>query len=178
VKLAVHGGAELTQRLLALSRKQPLCPKRVDLGAIAASMIELLRRSLGEEIAMTLDLAPALWPALAGPGQVETAVLNMALNSRDAMPSGGDLIIATRTRIIAQGDRCDLAAGDYVVLSVTDTGTGMSPEVLSCAFEPFFTTKELGKRLWSRAVIDLWFCQTIGAMFRSRARWAVGRPCP
>ncbi|HUN51355.1 MAG TPA: PAS domain S-box protein [Candidatus Sulfotelmatobacter sp.] len=141
-------GAELTQRLLAFSRLQPLQPMPVDLNEMVANMRDLLRRSLGEAIAVETGLSPALWTCQVDPGQFETALVNLAVNSRDAMPSGGCITIETGNISISEGDRGyddELAPGDYVVLSVSDNGVGMSEAVRNRVFEPFFTTKEFGK---------------------------------
>lgn len=145
IKKAVRRGAELTQRLLAFSRKQPLSPQAIDLGELIGGMSDLLRRSLGDEIAIEIEIDHPLWMALADPGQVEAALLNMALNSRDAMVDGGLLTISSRNAVIGPDNTDDLVPGEYVVLCVSDTGTGMTAEVRSRAYEPFFTTKEIGK---------------------------------
>ncbi len=141
-------GAELTQRLLAFSRRQPLRPRPTDLSALVDGMRELLSRTLGETIEISVSQPSGLWPALVDAGQVENALLNLAINSRDAMPDGGRLDIACANRVIGARDTLanpDIKPGDYVVISVGDTGTGMSPEVKERAFEPFFTTKEVGQ---------------------------------
>jgi PAS domain S-box-containing protein len=141
-------GAELTQRLLAFSRRQPLMPRSIDLGALASGMSDLLERTLGATIEIHMVAAPDLWPALADPGQVETALLNLAINSRDAMPDGGRLTIECRNAPLDDSfvaNNPETTPGDYVLLAVSDTGSGMSPEVLSHVFEPFFTTKDVGK---------------------------------
>jgi len=145
---AAKRGAELTQRLLAFSRKQRLLPQVVDLNACIADMIEMLRRTLGETIEIETALAEGLWRMRVDPHQLENALLNLAINARDAMPKGGKLTIASANiRLDAAGAAAlgDLAPGDYVRLSVSDSGTGMAPEVIEHAFEPFFTTKEVGK---------------------------------
>ena len=138
-------GAELTRRLLAFARRQTLQPRAIDLNAYIAEAVTLLRRTLGESIAVRLALAPGLWPVQADASQVGDALLNLALNARDAMPAGGTLTIATAShRIDATAPPGELPAGDYVALSVTDTGSGMAAEVLERAVEPFFTTKQPG----------------------------------
>jgi len=138
----------LTQRLLAFSRRQPLDPRPVQVNQLVSSMEELLRRTMGEQIGVELQLAPELWPVLCDPHQLESAILNLAINARDAMPDGGRLIIETSNLALGPEDaarRPGLAQGLYVCLSVTDTGTGMPESVIEKAFEPFFTTKPLGQ---------------------------------
>ena len=139
-------GAQLTQQLLAYARRQNLSPRSVDVNAVIAGMGELLQRSLGGLVQVETELAPDLWPATSDPTQLELVVLNLAINSRDAMPEGGRLRIATSNVHQPEVARLDaLDPGDYVRIAVTDTGTGMSRDVLEHAFEPFFTTKEIGK---------------------------------
>ncbi len=140
--------AALTHRLLAFSRRQTLDNRPLDVGALAVSMADLLRRTLGEQVSLTIEMAPDLWPAVADDNQLESAILNLAINARDAMPNGGQLTILGRNvhlsdRELTDSDRAE--AGDYVEISVIDTGTGMSPEVLTKVFDPFFTTKPLGE---------------------------------
>ena len=145
IRNAVDRGAELTQRLLAFSRKQPLTAKPISLDTLVLKMNDLLARSLGEEIIIETSLWADPWLAFADQGQVEASLLNLTLNSRDAMPTGGKLTISTSKVSIEPDDDTDLDTGDYVVLAVSDTGTGMTPDVLARAYEPFFTTKEVGK---------------------------------
>ncbi len=145
---ATARGAELTRRLLAFSRHQPLRPQVIDLGALVSGMSQLLTRTLGATIEIKIAAAPDLWTASADPGQVENAVLNLALNARDAMPEGGKLTIECQNARLDEtgaARKQEAAAGDYVVLAVSDTGWGMSAEVLEHVFEPFFTTKEVGQ---------------------------------
>ena len=138
-------GADLTRRLLAFARRQTLQPRRIDLNAYLPNHIAILRRLLGESITITTTLADDLWPTRADPSQVGDALLNLAINARDAMPHGGTISIATaNTHLVAGEPDGEVTAGDYVVLSVTDTGIGMPPEVLERAVEPFFTTKGPG----------------------------------
>jgi PAS domain S-box-containing protein len=140
--------AELTSRLLAFSRRQALQPVAFDLNARVAGMAELLHRTLGEQIELRTELAEGLWPALADPGQVESVVLNLAVNARDAMAEGGQLVVTTANIELDEDYarlRDEVRPGAYVQLTVSDTGTGMTPDVVERAFEPFFTTKEVGK---------------------------------
>jgi len=145
---AADSGAALTHRLLAFSRQQALQPEDTDLNQVATGMTDLLRRTLGEQIEIDIGLSEDLWPALADKSQVESALLNFAINARDAMPDGGRLAIETaNTQLDADyaARNAEVAPGDYVVLAVSDTGSGMAPDVVERAFEPFFTTKEIGK---------------------------------
>jgi PAS domain S-box-containing protein len=145
---AAERGAALIRQLLAFSRRQTLMPERLRLNDLAAGMEDLLRRTLGEHIEIELRLRGDLWSAFADRGQVESALLNLAINARDAMPDGGKLTIETdNAHLDAEyvDHNGDVTPGDYVALAVTDTGNGMTPEVLERACEPFFTTKEFGK---------------------------------
>jgi signal transduction histidine kinase/ActR/RegA family two-component response regulator len=139
-------GALLTEALLAFARKQRLTPIPADLNSIIVAMSEILRRSIGPTIEIRHALATDLWPVMIDIGQIETALLNIALNARDAMPRGGIALIETANIGATREELPEEVAGqDCVLVSVRDTGTGMSPEVLERAFEPFFTTKEIGK---------------------------------
>jgi len=147
VEAALHG-AELTRSLLAYARRQPLQPEQIVPNDLVAGMVRLLGRTLGEDIGISLDLTDDLWPIEVDRAQLEACILNLATNARDAMPSGGSLVIATRnaraddTYLVAHPD---VAPGDYAVIEVTDSGCGMPPEIMKQIFEPFFTTKEVGK---------------------------------
>ena len=141
-------GAELTRQLLAFARRQPLAPSVVDVNELVAGMTRLLERILEENIEVVLKTGRDIWPVLIDPAQLSAAVANLATNARDAMPKGGRLTIETKNAqldadYVALNPEVD--AGDYVLLEVSDTGTGMSPETLSQVFEPFFTTKEVGR---------------------------------
>jgi signal transduction histidine kinase len=149
--LAIQGcrsAAQLTHRLLAFSRRQALEPTRLDINRLVSGMSELLRRTLGETINVETVLAGGLWPTFADANQLENALLNLSVNARDAMPNGGHLTIETANAYLddAYARRFgDVAAGQYVLLSVTDTGTGIPADVLEHLFEPFFTTKTAGE---------------------------------
>jgi PAS domain S-box-containing protein len=137
-------GADLTRRLLAFARRQPLQPRQIDVNALIRESVKLFKRLLGEHIAISLKSAPGPCCVLADPAQLEAALSNLFTNARDAMPRGGKLLINTRRLRLDAGDvaeRPDLAPGEYVVIEVTDTGVGMTPEIASQIFEPFFTTK-------------------------------------
>ena len=141
-------GARLNQRLLTFSRRRKLAAEIVNLNDQVLSMSELLRRTLGELISIATELRHDLWLTRADRSEIENAILNLAINARDAMPSGGHLRLETRNTVIDQdAARLEegLAPGEYVCLAVTDTGTGMGPDIMRRAFEPFFTTKEAGK---------------------------------
>jgi signal transduction histidine kinase/CHASE3 domain sensor protein/DNA-binding NarL/FixJ family response regulator len=145
---AAQRGASLTQQLLAFARRQPLAPMPINLSALLPDMAELLQRTLGEHIEVRVVDAVGLWTAMADPAQVESALLNLALNARDAMPGGGRLTIEVANKVLDRDyarRHAEVTPGDYVMLAVADTGTGMTPAVLARAFEPFFTTKEPGK---------------------------------
>ena len=145
---AAHRGAALTQRLLAFARKQPLQPRLTMVNQLVGEMSDLLQRSLDPSISLEMVLADDLWPTTIDPSGLENALLNLALNARDAMPKGGKLVIETaNVRLDPDyvAPHRDVLPGDYVMLSVSDTGQGMAPEVRDRAFEPFFTTKEVGR---------------------------------
>lgn len=140
--------AVLTSRLLAFSRQQPLAPEPVDANKLVSRMSELLRQTLGEQIEIETVLAGGLWKTHIDPPQLENAILNLCVNARDAMPEGGKLTIETHNCRLDEGysaSHPDVVAGQYVLVGVTDTGTGMSPEIIERAFDPFYTTKEVGK---------------------------------
>jgi PAS domain S-box-containing protein len=140
--------ATLTQRLLAFARRQPLAPKPLDLDKVVAGMSELLNRSLGELVQLEIVTSPGLWPVEADPNQLESALINLAVNARDAMPKGGTLTIETANAHLDSGysaSHSEVPPGNYVVIAVSDTGIGMPKEHLARVFEPFFTTKEIGR---------------------------------
>jgi signal transduction histidine kinase len=151
VEAAIQGGqraATLTQRLLAFSRRQPLAPKPLDLNKLVSGLSDLLARTLGESIRIETVLAGGLWQTLADENQLENALLNLAVNARDAMPDGGKLTIETANAHLDEAytrQEQEVTPGQYVQLAVTDTGTGMPPEVMAKVFEPFFTTKGTGR---------------------------------
>ena len=135
----------LTQRLLAFARKQVLQPQSVDMRRLVEGMQGLLVRTLGENVRLIVEADSALWPTLVDPNQMELVILNLAINARDAMPDGGTLSITVSNRESGRDAPPELAPGQYVVLKVSDTGTGMDAATLARATEPFFTTKDPGK---------------------------------
>lgn len=140
--------AALTQRLLAFSRRQPLSPRPLNLDKVVGGVSEMLNRTLGEVVKLEVVTSPGLWTVEADPNQLESAIINLAVNARDAMQNGGKLTIETANVRLDEeyaAAHAEVAPGQYVVLSVTDTGSGMNRETVARAFEPFFTTKEVGK---------------------------------
>ena len=151
IEAALRGAeraASLTQRLLAFSRRQALEPASIEINKLVLGMSELMRRTLGEEIELETVLAGGLWRALADPHQLEIALLNLVINARDAMPNGGKLTIETANasldEVYAAANE-QVSPGQYVLVAISDTGTGMTAEVVAKAFEPFFTTKQVGQ---------------------------------
>jgi len=151
VDAAIQGAqraAQLTQRMLAFSRRQPLAPKPIDVNRLVQGMSDMLSRTLGETIQLEPVLSGGLWRALADENQLENALLNLAVNARDAMPNGGKLTIEAANVALdeayAAAEQDNVRPGQYVMIAVSDTGTGMPPHVLAKVFEPFFTTKDIG----------------------------------
>lgn len=145
---SANRAAGLTHRLLAFARRQPLAPRATDIRPLVDGMEDFLRRTLGEQVQLVVEIAPEIWPALTDANQLENAVINLAINGRDAMPKGGQLTIHARnvavTEVISAAQD-QIEPGDYAVVSVRDTGTGMEPALLKKVFEPFFTTKPIGQ---------------------------------
>jgi PAS domain S-box-containing protein len=145
---AAERAANLTSRLLAFSRQQPLQPTPLDLNTLVREMTDLLHRSLGEQVELEGVLSPRLWLVEVDPNHLETAILNLAVNARDAMPDGGKLTIETANTYLDEGytkKDAEVVPGQYVMIAVSDTGTGIPKDQLARVFEPFFTTKELGR---------------------------------
>jgi PAS domain S-box-containing protein len=137
----------LTQRLLAFSRQTPLAPKPVDIGRLVGGLSDLLRRTLGEQVTVETVLGGGLWRANVDPNQLEVAIINLAVNARDAMPKGGKLTLETANVYLDESyaaSQVEVVPGQYIMVAVTDSGSGMTPEVLAKAFDPFFTTKDVG----------------------------------
>ncbi len=147
-RAAVERAAALTHRLLAFARRQQLAPRPVDPDGLVAGMAELIRRTMGPGIRVDLQLRDGAWGVMCDPNELESALLNLCINARDAMPEGGNLTIGTDDARLSAADVAgqeEAAAGDFVVITVSDTGQGMPPNVVSRVFEPFFTTKPLGQ---------------------------------
>ncbi len=142
---AANRGTSLTQRLLTFSRRQDLAPRIVDANAVVSGMGDLLLRTIGALNRVEHDLSPDLWTTVVDPEQLELALLNLCINARDAMPEGGVITVTTRNRHLSEGDVAEVAAGDYIVIAVADTGCGIPPDVMEHVFEPFFTTKDVGQ---------------------------------
>lgn len=146
--LAAKSAGKITRQLLAFSRKDVISPRIVDINIVLDTMQKMLGRMLGEDIEFALKQAPDLWPVRIDPGQLDQIIMNLAVNARDAMPDGGRLVIETDNSLLDAAYTAryqGVVPGEYVCIAVSDTGTGMSAEVLSHVFEPFFTTKELGR---------------------------------
>ncbi|KMO30527.1 hypothetical protein VP06_21630 [Methylobacterium aquaticum] len=165
---AAKRAAALTHRLLAFSRRQTLDPRPTDVDRLARGMQELIQRTVGPGIALEVVAAPDAWPALVDPSQLENALLNLCLNARDAMPDGGRIVVATANRTIdaRTARRHDMPEGEYVRLRVTDTGTGMAPDVIARVFEPFFTTKPIGEGTGLGLSMIYGFAQQSGGQVR------------
>jgi CheY-like chemotaxis protein len=144
---AAERGAQLVQRMLAFARKKPLEAHVLDLNEAVKRAAAMLERAVGAHIALQTSLTDELWPALADPSQLESAIVNLCVNARDVMPKGGDLVIETANVHLDQAyaAHADVSPGDYAAVIVKDSGTGMPPEVIERAFEPFFTTKAVGR---------------------------------
>jgi CheY-like chemotaxis protein len=145
---AAFRGADLTRRLLAFARQQPLRPQRVDVNELVSGITRLLSRTLGEDIEISLDLSAELWPIVVDPAQLEASLTNLATNARDAMPNGGRLMVVTSNRYLDAdyaAQHSEVVPGAYVMLEVSDTGSGMTQEIINRIFEPFFSTKDRDK---------------------------------
>ena len=165
---AARRAAALTHRLLAFSRRQTLDPRPTDINALVAEMIELIQRTVGPSIQLQTVGATDLWPALVDAGQLENALLNLCINSRDAMPEGGRIVIETANHCLSAMDAqaLDLSAGQYLTLCVTDSGTGMTTDVIAKAFDPFFTTKPIGQGTGLGLSMIYGFAQQSGGQVR------------
>ncbi len=173
---AANRAAALTHRLLAFSRRQTLEPKATDVNRLIDGLEELIRHTMGPVVAVTVAGARSLWPIMVDQSQLENALLNLCINARDAMPHGGQLTISTSNqRLDAQAAAAqELAPGEYVALSVSDTGTGMAPEVIAKAFDPFFTTKPIGQGTGLGLSMIYGFARQSGGQARIHSEAGVG----
>ena len=172
IATAAERGSDLTRSLLAFARKQPLMPRDIDIGQKILGMEQLLRRTLGEHVECEFGIDPGLWRASVDPGQLASALLNLVLNARDAMPSGGRLTVKVQNISLGEADvdvDGQARPGDYIMVAVTDTGTGMTAEVASRAFEPFFTTKDVGKGTGLGLSMVYGFAQQSGGSMQIRS---------
>ncbi|MFC3712861.1 response regulator [Sphingoaurantiacus capsulatus] len=163
---AADQGAELVRRLLAFSRRQQLQPRVVRLPALPDTMNDLLAHTLGGLVRVDWRIGEPLWPAFVDPNQLELALMNLVINARDAMPEGGAIVVAAENRGIDFGGELGLSPGEYVVISVLDTGTGIAPDILDRVTEPFFTTKDVGKGTGLGLSMVYGFAQQSGGTLR------------
>jgi signal transduction histidine kinase len=171
---AAEQGSELVRRLLAFARRQQLQPSSIPIPRLASATKDLLAHTLGGLVHIDWEPDPELWPARADESQLELALMNLIINARDAMPDGGAITVSGENRTIAAGEQEGLAAGDYVVLIVTDSGVGIAPELLDNIFEPFFTTKEVGKGTGLGLSMVYGFSQQSGGTVRISSRVGKG----
>lgn len=173
---AARRAAALTHRLLAFSRRQTLDPKLTDLNRLVNGMQELIQRTVGPSTLIDVIETEHLWSVLVDPSQLENALLNLCINGRDAMPDGGKITVETSNKSIDErgAQRFDLPSGDYVLLCVTDTGTGMSPEIVARVFEPFFTTKPMGEGTGLGLSMIYGFAQQSGGQIRIHSQEGKG----
>ena len=164
---AVERASRLTRHLLAFARRQPLAPEVLDPAALLGGMDDMLHRTLGQAVQLTVTVAPDIWAVRADPAQLENAILNLCLNGRDAMPDGGQLTVeAANASLDAADPQEEVAAGDYVVIAIADTGTGMGAEQLSRALEPFYSTKPEGRGTGLGLPMVFGFAKQSGGHFR------------
>lgn len=174
---SAHRAAALTHRLLAFSRRQSLDRQPVDVNRLVVSMEDLFRRTLGEQVELLTNLAPETWTAVTDANQLESAILNLVINARDAMPDGGKLTIETTNVVFTDADLAHgetLKPGSYVVLAVSDTGTGMSQATIDKAFDPFFTTKPIGQGTGLGLSMIYGFAQQSGGHARIYSDFGIG----
>jgi len=172
----VKRAASLTHRLLAFARRQTLDPRPADVGRLVAEMQDLIQRTVGPAIGLEVLTAAALWPARVDASQLENALLNLCINARDAMPDGGRITIESSNQSLDQSAARlhDMAAGDYLSLCVTDSGTGIAPDLIDKVFEPFFTTKPLGEGTGLGLSMVYGFAKQSGGQVRIRSELGIG----
>jgi PAS domain S-box-containing protein len=173
-KRAAEQGSELVGRLLAFARRQQLEPACVDISALSATVSDLLAHTLGGLVELEWRIGDGLWCAFADQSQLELALMNLIINARDAMPDGGTITVDAANRTLGEGEDDVGAAGDYVVLTVADTGCGIAPEMLEQVMEPFFTTKDVGKGTGLGLSMVYGFARQSGGAFRIRSRVGAG----
>ncbi len=173
---ATRRAASLTHRLLAFSRRQTLAPEPTDVALLVHGLLDMIQRTVGPAIALHSFPAADLWTALVDPSQLENALLNLCLNARDAMPGGGQIVIETANEVIEPDavPRSEVPAGQYLVIRVTDSGSGMSEEVLAKAFDPFFTTKPMGEGTGLGLSMIYGFAQQSGGQVRIASQPGIG----
>ena len=173
---ATKRAAALTHRLLAFSRRQTLAPKAIDAGKLVSGMLDMVQRTVGPNVVVESFCTAGLWTALVDPSQLENALLNLCLNARDAMPEGGRITVETGNRVFdtASARQHDIPKGEYLAIRVTDSGTGMSPEVLAKAFDPFFTTKPMGEGTGLGLSMIYGFAQQSGGQVRIYSQLGAG----
>jgi PAS domain S-box-containing protein len=171
---AAEQGSELVGRLLAFARRQQLEPACVDLKALAGAVSDLLAHTLGGLVELEWRIGDEVWTAFADPSQLELALMNLIINARDAMPEGGTIAVSAENRTVGDDDEEAPGAGDYVVLTVSDTGCGMPPEILDQVLEPFFTTKDVGKGTGLGLSMVYGFAKQSGGAFRIHSREGTG----
>jgi two-component system, cell cycle sensor histidine kinase and response regulator CckA len=174
IQAAADRGARLTRQLLAFGRRQMLTPSRVDLNSVVREMANLLQRVLGGEISLVTSLAETPVYVVLDRGQMEQAIINLAVNARESMPDGGRLTMSTCRQAIERPDQPDIAPGDYGVLAVSDTGGGISPEMQRHVFEPFFSTKEVGQGSGLGLSMVYGFVKQSGGHVRLRSQTGAG----
>jgi signal transduction histidine kinase len=164
--------AKLTANLLAFARKQPLRPMEIDVNALVNEVVELLSPTLGRQINIQTDLSDHPWPALVDPAQLSSALVNLAINARDAMPSGGNLTFSTGNIKLGEQEAAasGVSAGDYVVIEVVDTGVGIPKPIRDRIFDPFFSTKQSRHRNRPRAQHGVRLCKAVGRQHRGAQR--------
>jgi signal transduction histidine kinase/CheY-like chemotaxis protein len=173
LRSAEHG-AQLTKQLLSFARKQPLQAEVVEVGRALTEFVSFSSRPIGHDVTVTLSLAAGLWLSRLDPAQLQAALLNLVINARDAMPKGGRVVIAAGNETVRAGEVPDLPPGDYVRISVEDSGRGMTPAVLARAFEPFFTTKGVGKGSGLGLSMVYGFAKQSGGSLRVRSAPGAG----
>jgi PAS domain S-box-containing protein len=171
---AAEQGSDLVGRLLAFARRQQLEPACIEIGSLSSAVTDLLAHTLGGLVELDWEIGDDLWCAFADQSQLELALMNLVINARDAMPEGGTISVAAENRAIAGDARSGLGAGDYVLFTVTDTGSGIAPEMLEQVMEPFFTTKEVGKGTGLGLSMVYGFAKQSGGAFRIRSTVGVG----